>query len=108
MMTMQEYQEFCNAAIAGKNDIPPSVDRVQYCAIAFAGEVGETLNLIKKKIRGDNISRARLVEELGDSFYYLARLSSQLDITLDEIAVYNREKLELLYMQYPDSYSKGK
>lgn len=106
MMSMKEYQEFCNAAIPGKNDIPPGVDQVQYCAIGLAGEVGEALNLVKKRIRGDNIPQYRLIEELGDSFYYLARLSHWLGISLDEIAASNKTKLMKLYTDFPNSYSR--
>ncbi|MDJ0554850.1 MAG: MazG nucleotide pyrophosphohydrolase domain-containing protein [Microcoleaceae cyanobacterium MO_207.B10] len=83
---------------AKKTAIYPKDKGIEYCSIALAGEVGETLNIIKKSIRDDNgvISKEKLEEltlELGDCLWYLASLSSELGLSLNTIAEKNLDKL---------------
>lgn len=71
-------------------------ERVEYNAIALAYEVGECLNFIKKKMRGDTEDYTRdILLELGDILYYLTGLTEALGSNLDEIAEANLEKLAI-------------
>ncbi|MCL4411339.1 nucleoside triphosphate pyrophosphohydrolase family protein [Candidatus Marsarchaeota archaeon] len=65
-----------------------------YPSLGLAGEVGELLNKIKKIAR-DNATPDKdgIKAELGDILWYVARIASEMDITMDEIANYNIEKL---------------
>jgi NTP pyrophosphatase (non-canonical NTP hydrolase) len=69
-----------------------------YPALGLAGEAGEVAEHAKKAIRDDDgkVSDERLAamsKELGDVLWYVAQLASELDLSLDEIAKQNLEKL---------------
>lgn len=108
-MTLDEYQEACSrTAIYTKTNI--GGQRIVYCALALAGEVGEVANLVKKAVRAEgmddsfyvlsgerpnapgNVS-AEVLDEVGDCFWYLAMLAHECGFTLGEVAERNLEKL---------------
>lgn len=69
-----------------------------YPALGLAGEAGEVAEHAKKAIRDDSgkVSderRAAMSKELGDVLWYVAQLASELDLSLDDIAKQNLEKL---------------
>ena len=69
-----------------------------YPTLGLAGETGEICEKIKKAIRdeGGQISderRSLLAKELGDVLWYVATLSTELGLDLDEIAAGNLAKL---------------
>ncbi len=62
---------------------PWSRDDRNFLALAFAGEVGELLNLIKKDWRGDGGDRRqKIAEEAADSRIYLELLAGACKVTL--------------------------
>ncbi len=69
-----------------------------YPALGLAGEAGEVAEHAKKVIRDDDgkVSderRAAMSKELGDVLWYVAQLASELDLSLDDVAKQNLEKL---------------
>ncbi|MGA9313889.1 MAG: nucleoside triphosphate pyrophosphohydrolase family protein [Solirubrobacteraceae bacterium] len=69
-----------------------------YPALGLAGEAGEVAEHAKKAIRDDagKVSDERcaaMSKELGDVLWYVAQLASELDLSLDDIAKQNLEKL---------------
>jgi NTP pyrophosphatase (non-canonical NTP hydrolase) len=69
-----------------------------YPALGLAGEAGEVAEHAKKTIRDDagkvsDERRAAMSKELGDVLWYVAQIASELDLSLDEIAKQNLEKL---------------
>ncbi len=69
-----------------------------YPALGLAGEAGEVAEHAKKTIRDDggkvsDERRAAMSKELGDVLWYVAQLASELDLSLDDIARQNLEKL---------------
>jgi len=67
---------------------------VMYPALGLAGEVGETLNKIKKHYRdGTSLDKDDMTKELGDILWYLSALATDLDIDLEEVAMGNLKKL---------------
>jgi NTP pyrophosphatase (non-canonical NTP hydrolase) len=61
-------------------------------------EAGEVLGKVKKIFRDQNgvltdETRDALKKELGDVLWYLAQLSTELELSLDDIAEANIEKL---------------
>ena len=71
---------------------------VIYPALGLTNEAGEVAGKLKKVFRdkGGEINaetRSALKAELGDVLWYLAQVATELDLTLDEIAEYNIEKL---------------
>lgn len=89
-MNFNDYQK-----LAKTTAIYPKEASVYYPALGLAGEVGEVCEKIKKHIRdGRELDKEDLTKELGDVLWYLAALSSDLDITLDDVAQKNYDKLK--------------
>lgn len=93
-MTFAEYQaESKKTALypdQGKNFVYPT--------LGLTGEAGEVAEKIKKVLRdsGGQVHEATKIElqkELGDVLWYLAQLSTELRLNLDDIATHNIEKL---------------
>ena len=77
----------------------PSIGHpVIYPVLGLVNEAGEVAGKIKKVFRDKDgqISeeiRDALKAELGDVLWYLAQVATELDLSLDEIAEYNIDKL---------------
>jgi len=93
-MTFEEYQKQCETTAVypdkGKNFIYPT--------LGLVGEAGEVAEKIKKVLRDnagvmDNERREVIKKELGDVLWYLAQLSTELGLSLGEVASANVEKL---------------
>lgn len=71
---------------------------VIYPTLGLVNEAGEVAGKIKKVFRdkGGEINeetKAALKAELGDVLWYLAQVATELDLSLNEIAEYNIDKL---------------
>ena len=69
-----------------------------YPTLGLVNEAGEVAGKIKKVFRDkDGViseeTREALKAELGDVLWYLAQVSTELNLSLDEIAEYNLAKL---------------
>jgi len=94
MDNIQDYQVWSR-----RTAIYPAGVAVQYTALGLAGEVGEICNEIKKVYRDDDgvvtaERRADLVDEFGDVFWYLARVTDELNIDMQDVLERNIAKLE--------------
>ncbi len=93
-MTLSEYQQ-----AAKKTAIYPNVgSNFVYPTLGLAGEAGEIANKVKKILRDKNnqidaSDRQEINKELGDVLWYIAQLATELDLSLDEIAQNNLDKL---------------
>jgi NTP pyrophosphatase (non-canonical NTP hydrolase) len=94
-MTFEEYQ-----AEARKTAVYPNKDNnFIYPALGLCGEAGEVAEKIKKVLRDNDgiVSEEKKIEitkELGDVLWYVANLSKELGIPLEEVAAQNIEKLK--------------
>jgi NTP pyrophosphatase (non-canonical NTP hydrolase) len=94
-MTFQEYQTFSR-----KTAIYPDKDNnFIYPTLGLAGEAGEVAEKIKKVIRDGNgivsdEKKEEITKELGDVMWYVANLSTELKISLEDVASKNIEKLQ--------------
>jgi len=93
-MNFDDYQrESRKTAIypkLGKNFVYPT--------LGLAGEAGEVVKKVKKIIRDKNEEineeiRAEISREMGDVLWYLAQLASELDLSLNDVAIKNIEKI---------------
>lgn len=69
-----------------------------YPTLGLTGESGEVAEKIKKILRDkenkiDNETREELKKELGDVLWYLSQLCTELELKLEEVAVFNLKKL---------------
>jgi NTP pyrophosphatase (non-canonical NTP hydrolase) len=94
-MTFQEYQ-----TESRKTAIYPDKDNnFVYPTLGLAGEAGEVAEKIKKVIRDGNgvvsdEKREEITKELGDVMWYVANLSTELKISLEDVVSKNIEKLQ--------------
>ncbi len=94
-MEFQEYQK-----LSRKTAIYPNKDKnFIYPTLGLVGETGEIAEKIKKVLRDEKgmISEAikkELSKELGDVLWYLSNLSTELGLSLEEIAFLNIDKLK--------------
>ncbi len=86
------------------NNKPHDLDDLTFNSIAISGELGEFLNLVKKKIRKEKygklredeeeISEEELKEELVDVFIYFLKICAILDIDIEEEYFKKLEKVK--------------
>jgi NTP pyrophosphatase (non-canonical NTP hydrolase) len=89
-MEFDEYQK-----LAKTTALYPESAKMTYPIIGLAGEVGELCNKYKKTIRdGRKISKEEMIGELGDIAWYLAMVCQDFDISFDEVAKSNIQKLK--------------
>ena len=93
-MDFFEYQSLAQETA----DYPRIGDFCIYPALGLCGEAGEVAEKIKKIFRDhDGIFSSDDVEglkkELGDVLWYIAMLSTELGLSLDEVAQTNIDKL---------------
>lgn len=72
---------------------------VIYTAIGLANEAGEALGVVKKMMRDDNgilteEKRKKLIDEVGDVAWYMARVCTELGIAMEDVFDLNVAKLE--------------
>jgi len=93
-MNLNEYQEKARATA-----IYPNVgSNFIYPTLGLAGETGEVAEKIKKVIRdNDGVvteeKKEEIKKELGDVLWYIANLSKELGLTLEDVAEGNLAKL---------------
>jgi NTP pyrophosphatase (non-canonical NTP hydrolase) len=99
-MKMNQYQDLTARTAPHFDDI---VEEITAWTMGIAGESGEVADLVKKSVwHKHEWSHEKLVYELGDLMFYIARLSNVIGYSLDEVAVMNIQKL---YRRYPDGFS---
>lgn len=87
-MTFEEYQEQARSTA-----IYPRDRAIVYPALGLTGEAGEVAEKVKKWIRDGVLDKEAIAKELGDVLWYIAALSGDLEISMDEIASQNIQKL---------------
>lgn len=74
----------------------PEENALLYEALGFVGEAGEVANKLKKVLRGDKSVedvREAVLDEIGDTLWYAARLCRTLGTDLGVVADHNLNKL---------------
>ena len=102
-MNFNEFQQECNRTAN------PNINWEQAnlnWALGIAGEAGEYCELIKKHTfhgkKPLDLDAAR--KELGDVLYYVAMAAKNLQLSLDEVARANVDKLRA---RYPEGFVNG-
>lgn len=95
MMTFEEYQKLSGAYTQslGTDDV------FLYSVLGLTGEAGEVAEVVKKMIRdkGRQLSeedRQEILKELGDVLWYVAKVASKLDFSLEDVANRHLQKMK--------------
>lgn len=93
-MNFQEYQEKSRKTAK----YPSLGENYVYPTLGLAGETGEVTEKVKKVIREkegimDEEAKLQIRKELGDVLWYIAQLATELNLSLEDIAEHNIEKL---------------
>ena len=88
-MDFDEYQDATEETAIYPEDIG-----LIYTTLGLVGESGEIAEKLKKFLReGDDEYIEEMEDELGDVLWYLARVADELDLSLDDVAEKNLDKL---------------
>ncbi len=96
---MNEYQEKAKEydlfRATGNYNTVAFIEKV----LGLVGEAGETADKIKKVLRDkegiiDEHDKQEIAKELGDVLWYIANIARYLDVSLDDVARMNIDKLE--------------
>ena len=93
-MDFNEYQKQSR-----KTALYPNVgDNFVYPTLGLVGEAGEVADKLKKTIRDDagvitDEKKVEVKKELGDVLWYIAQVASELDLSLEDVAQKNLDKL---------------
>ena len=92
-LTFNDYQKTTRETAIYK-------DGIFYPALGLCGESGEVTDKIKKIYRDNNgiiseDNKEQLVKEMGDVLWYLANMATDLNVTLEDVARKNLEKIQI-------------
>lgn len=107
-MNLDDYQRWTSST-ATYPEVDQQTEReLNYCVLGLAGEAGEVAGALKKAIRKGTVKLDanvyasglptevidKIIDECGDTLWYLARVAKTLGISLSELADINVAKLE--------------
>lgn len=95
-MTLNEYAEWTGRLWLSKGDANSGIterDRT-IATMGLAGETGEVMELLKKRIRDDKLDVNALAKELGDVLYYWCRICRMFGLDPQRVLELNVEKIE--------------
>ena len=103
-LTLNDYQ-----IIAMRTDDPKKYDNALQQLLnglmGLNGEAGEAIDILKKSMfQGHDLIIDDVVEELGDTLWYIALCATALNVSLEDIALMNCTKL---MKRYPEGFTEA-
>lgn len=93
-MTFKEYQDWQEKVdMYAKNPTNTSLLPLLY-TLGLNGEAGEVAELIKRVYRDGVFDKTKLTKELGDVFWYTARLATWAGVAFEDVVNANVQKIE--------------
>ena len=98
-MTLNQYQTEAMRTASGVTNAS-NENLILNGAMGLCGESGEVADKIKKIYRDNNgiiseDNKEQLVKEMGDVLWYLANMATDLNVTLEDVARKNLEKIQI-------------
>lgn len=85
------HQNDYAAFVARMNKLPT----MEHAVLGLCGEAGEVADLYKKSLyKNEPLNTEKMIEELGDLYFYLQATASLLGISMVQLQELNRAKLE--------------
>jgi NTP pyrophosphatase (non-canonical NTP hydrolase) len=101
-MEIKQYREAIKRTM--NNDLPHN-ERLAMLALGLAGEVGEMVDQIKKKVyHGHTLDEVEFRKEAGDVLWYYMNLLNELGMSEELIMMENIMKLN---KRYKDGFSQS-
>ena len=101
-MNFNEYQKLALRTASESSKRNLILDGV----MGLCGEAGECIDVVKKHMfLGHELDKQKLIDETSDCLWYLAAIASGLEISFEEIANHNLNKLK---KRYPDGFEFDK
>lgn len=80
-------------------------EQISNWSMGLAGEVGEVIEPLKKSLfHGKTLDLDVMRKELGDVLFYLVAMCNTLNLSIEEVAAFNKKKLE---ERYPNGFVPG-
>ena len=92
-MDIKQYQQWTLSTAVYPGAGEHGFNEALYLTLGLVSESGEVAGKVKKIIRGDNVHPYDVVSELGDVLWYLARTCDNMNMTLEDLADINYQKL---------------
>jgi NTP pyrophosphatase (non-canonical NTP hydrolase) len=94
-LNFKEYQE---KALKTKGKYNDSLDQMINGVMGLNGEAGEVIDMVKKYMyQGHGLSKEEVIDELGDTLWYINLIANSINMSLEDIAKYNIDKLQKRY-----------
>ncbi len=98
-MNISDYEDFVQNSAFYNHVHEGDAHEYSYVTLGMVGEAGEFADLVKKCLRQGTFEsnlvdfQMSLLTELGDVLWYLTRMCQVLNLTLEDLATLNCEKL---------------
>ncbi len=93
-MDFNEYQRAANRTLMGEEQV------LTNCALGLTGESGEIADLVRKyTFQGANLDKNTLKKEMGDALWYLSQIAEWSDISFEDVA---KDNIDRLTKRYPN------
>ena len=94
MSTIEQYQAFAKGTAIYPEAGSGSINELMYLSLGLVGEAGEVANKVKKLYRDGDSSEKReaIGAELGDVFWYIARLYDATGCSIGEVEGYESKQ----------------
>ena len=99
-MNLNEYQALAQRTSGTLSD----KDKLLNGVMGLNGEAGECIDVVKKHLfQGHELDTVKLLDELGDTLWYIAQTAAGLGVDMEEVAQHNVAKLRARYPKGFDS-----
>ena len=88
-MNANEYQNWTRTTA-----IYPKDRALEYLGLGLTSEAGEVAGKLKKRIRDGGVDVMSLIDEIGDVYWYLARLCDEIGFSTESVLKRNFDKLD--------------
>ena len=92
-MNISDYQKWTIETAVYPDAGKQTFNEMLYLTLGMCSEAGEFAGRIKKIVRGDKVDPVSVVSEASDVLWYLTRIASTMNISMEELAQFNYEKL---------------